>query len=39
MDKSTKSFKFSSRLMKVAFVGLIIFLIATIINNLVVLLA
>ena len=39
MDKSTKAYKFSSRLMKVAFAGLIIFLVVTIINNLVVLLA
>lgn len=38
-DKGSKSFKFSSGLTKAVFAGLILFLVATIINNLLVLLA
>ena len=37
MDKSTKAFKYSSRLMKVVFAGLMIFLIIIVINNLIIL--
>ncbi|MCL5949612.1 MAG: DUF5658 family protein [Candidatus Bathyarchaeota archaeon] len=39
MDKSTKAFKYSSRLIKGAYAGLMIFLIITVINNLTILLA
>ena len=39
MDKSTKNFKYSNWFMKGAYAGLLIFLIATVINNLLVLLA
>jgi hypothetical protein len=39
MDKNTKIFEYSSKLMKVAYAGLMVFLIITVINNLVVLLA
>ena len=39
MDKSTKTFKYSSKLMKGAYAGLMIFLLITVINNLVILLA
>ena len=37
MDKSTKAFKVSSKVMKGAYVGLMIFLLITVINNLIVL--
>ena len=39
MDKNTKTFKYSNWLMKGAYAGLMIFLIATVINNLIILLA
>ena len=39
VDKGTKTFKYSNRLMKVAYAGLTIFLIITVINNLTILLA
>ncbi len=39
IDKETKTFKFSSRLMKVAYAGLTVFLIIAVINNLTILLA
>jgi hypothetical protein len=39
MDKSTKTFKYSSKLMKGAYAGLMIFLLITVMNNLAVLLA
>jgi hypothetical protein len=39
IDKSTKAFKYSSRLIKGAYAGLMLFLIAIVINNLTVLLA
>ncbi len=39
VDKNTKTFKYSNRFMKVAYAGLTIFLIVTVINNLTVLLA
>ena len=39
VDKNTKTFKYSNRFMKVAYAGLTIFLIITVINNLTVLLA
>jgi Domain of unknown function (DUF5658) len=39
MDKTTKAFKYSSRLMKGAYAGLTILLTITIINNLIILLA
>ncbi len=39
MDKSTKTFKCSTWLMKVAYAGLTLFLVATVINNLIILLA
>jgi hypothetical protein len=38
-NKESKSFRFSRRLIKVAYAGLVIFLIVTILNNLIVLLA
>jgi hypothetical protein len=38
MDKNTKTFKYSNKLMKGVYAGLMIFLLITIINNLVVLL-
>jgi hypothetical protein len=38
-DKTTKSFRYSSTLIKAAYIGLVTFLIATVINNLIVLLA
>ena len=38
MDKSTKTFKYSSKLMKGAYAGLMIFLLITVMNNLAVLL-
>ncbi len=38
MDKGSKTFKYSSKLMKVTYAGLMVFLLITIINNLVVLL-
>ena len=39
VNKESKSFKYSSRLMKVAFAGLMVFLIIVVINNLTILLA
>jgi hypothetical protein len=39
MDKESRSFRYSSRLIKVAYAGLMVFLVITVINNLVVLLA
>ena len=39
MDKNTKTYKYSNWLMKGAYAGLMIFLIATVINNLIILLA
>ena len=39
MNKSTKTFKYSSWLIKGAYAGLLIFLIITVINNLIILLA
>jgi len=39
MDKSTKTFKYSNKLMKGVYAGLVFFLLITVINNLVVLLA
>jgi hypothetical protein len=39
MDKNTKIFKYSSKLMNGAYAGLMVFLIITVINNLAVLLA
>jgi hypothetical protein len=38
MDKNTKTFKYSSKLMKGAYAGLMIFLIITVINNIAILL-
>ena len=39
VDKDTKTFKYSNRFMKVAFAGITIFLIITVINNLTILMA
>jgi hypothetical protein len=39
LDKSTKTYKYSSKLVKAVYAGLMIFLLTTVINNLVVLLA
>jgi hypothetical protein len=39
MDKNTKAFKYSSKMMKGAYAGLMIFLLITVINNLVILMA
>ena len=39
MDKSTKTFKYSSKLIKGVYAGLLIFLLITVVNNLVILLA
>jgi hypothetical protein len=39
MDKNTKKFKYSSKLVKGVYAGLVFFLLITVINNLVVLLA
>jgi hypothetical protein len=39
VDKDTKTFKYSNRLMQVAYAGLMIFLIITVINNLTILMA
>jgi hypothetical protein len=38
-NKKSKSFKYSNKLMKVAYAGLLIFLIAVVVNNLSILLA
>jgi hypothetical protein len=39
MDKNTKKFKYSSKVMKGAYAGLMIFMLLTVINNLAILLA
>ncbi len=39
MDKNTKTFKYSNWLMKGAYAGIMLFLILTVINNLIILLA
>jgi hypothetical protein len=39
MNKESKSFKYSNRLMKVTYAGLMVFLIIVVINNLTILLA
>jgi 4-amino-4-deoxy-L-arabinose transferase-like glycosyltransferase len=38
-DKTTKSFKYSSKLLKVAYAGLVVFLIVVVANNLFILLS
>ena len=39
LNKESKSFKYSNRLMKVAYTGLMVFLFIVIVNNLIILLA
>ncbi len=39
LNKQTRAFRFSSRLMKVAYAGLVVFLVVVVTNNLIILLA